>query len=205
MSSSPSSPTSPPLSAGAKRAHVHRLWCRPAPEAVLPMRQRKSGCRTFSGNDPSALRCSSSSNWRDRSLSRLDFLGGLRLTSTLPMRASPLMVITGPPGTAAPVTVWSNPPMMPIPVTRTVASSGTVISQQLMIAITWMDTSGSQNCASRMSMSPAPTRQKTSKSFGTTHVPLREKPPRMEIPACDVGSPSYLRMPSARAATGTGT
>jgi hypothetical protein len=61
------------------------------------------------------------------------------------MRATPLTLITGPPGLPAPATECSNAPMMPTPVTWTVASSGTVISQPPMIATTWMEVSGSEN------------------------------------------------------------
>ena len=68
---------------------------------------------------------------------------------------------------------------MPTPVTRTVASSGTIISQPPRIATTWMVTSRSANLASRMSISPPPSSTNAVKFLGTTHSPLREKPPRM--------------------------
>src|SRR5262249_5188182 len=79
---------------------------------------------------------SSSPVRRGSSLSRLDFLSGLRLTSTPPMRATPLMTIVGPPGAPVALAPWSKPPMMPTPVTRVVTSSGTVISMPAMIATT---------------------------------------------------------------------
>ena len=50
--------------------------------------------------------------------SRIACADGLRDTSTPPMMATPLTVITGPPGVPVPAFEWSKAPMMPTPVTR---------------------------------------------------------------------------------------
>ena len=117
---------------------------------------------------------------------------GWRLTSTPPMKASPLTVISGPPGVSAPETVCSKAPMMPTPVTRTLASSGTMTSQPPMIATMWIDTSRSSNRASRMSISPPPMNMKAVKVLGTTQSPLREKPPRIATAPAEVAWPPNL-------------
>ena len=122
------------------------------------------------------------------------------------MKATPLMLITGP--SELPDIPWaecSNAPMMPTPLTLTVASSGTVISHPPRIATTWMETSRSENRASRRSISPPPRSMNALKVFGTTQSPLREKPPRMATAVCDVGSPPYWRTSPAAGRDGAGT
>ena len=108
------------------------------------------------------------------------------------MKATPLIVITGPSGLPGPASECSKAPKMPTPVTRTVASSGTMISQPPMIATMWIDTSRSSNRASRMSISPPPMNMNALKVLGTTQSPLREKPPRMATAPLELPTPPNL-------------
>ena len=105
------------------------------------------------------------------------------------MKATPLTTIVGPPGAPVPVDAWSKAPMTPTPVTRTEASSGTVISTPPMTANTWIVTVGAAYRASRRSSSPPPMKTKAVNSSGTTQSPFRENPPMMANAPWDDGWP----------------
>jgi NAD(P)-dependent dehydrogenase (short-subunit alcohol dehydrogenase family) len=144
--------------------------------------------RTYAAYSPGS-RYSISPGRLDSSFSRLGFLGGRRLTSMPLMNATPLTTIVGPFGSPVPLDWWSKAPMTPTPVTRTLASSGTVTSMPPMIANTWSVTVCAAYRASRRSSSPPPMKANAVNSSGTTQSPFLENPPMMANAPCDVASP----------------